>query len=85
MLIFITSVFVLTNYTSYMYFIVILELLSLEILFITFYFSGLVFSLSDFLIMLTLVTSEAALGLSLMITTLRVNGNDMVNINIAMV
>nr|WEU79000.1 NADH dehydrogenase subunit 4L [Physella acuta]WEU79013.1 NADH dehydrogenase subunit 4L [Physella acuta]WEU79026.1 NADH dehydrogenase subunit 4L [Physella acuta]WEU79039.1 NADH dehydrogenase subunit 4L [Physella acuta]WEU79052.1 NADH dehydrogenase subunit 4L [Physella acuta] len=78
LMVFITSVFVLTNYTSYLYFIVILELLSLEILFIIFYYSSVLFSMNDFLMMITLITSEAALGLTLMVTILRVNGSDMV-------
>nr|WHS15601.1 NADH dehydrogenase subunit 4L [Physella acuta] len=79
LMVFITSVFVLTNYTSYLYFIVILELLSLEILFIIFFYSSMLFSMNDFLMMITLITSEAALGLTLMVTILRVNGSDMVS------
>nr|CAH2594074.1 NADH dehydrogenase subunit 4l [Physella acuta]CAH2594114.1 NADH dehydrogenase subunit 4l [Physella acuta]CAH2594175.1 NADH dehydrogenase subunit 4l [Physella acuta] len=79
LMIFITSVFVLTNYTSYLYFIVILELLSLELLFIIFFYSGMVFGLGDFLMLLSLVTSEAALGLTLMVTILRANGSDLIS------
>jgi NADH:ubiquinone oxidoreductase subunit K len=78
-MIFITRVFVLTNKTSYLYFIVILELLRLEILFIIFFYSSMVFSIGDFLMIITLVTSEAALGLTLIVIILRVNGRDMVS------
>lgn len=77
-MIFITSVFILTNNTSYLYFIVILELLRLEILFIIFFYSIMAFSIGDFLMIITLVTSEAALGLTLIVIILRVNGRDMV-------
>lgn len=78
-MIFITSVFILVNNSSYLYFIVILELLSLEILFVIFFYRSIVFSLGDFLMMITLVTSEAALGLTLIVTILRVNGSDIVS------
>nr|AFE62779.1 NADH dehydrogenase subunit 4L [Physella acuta] len=74
-----TSVFIFLNNRSYLYFIVILELLSLEVLFIIFFYSSIVTSLGDFLMMLTLVTSEAALGLTLIVMILRVNGSDMVS------
>lgn len=80
-MIFITSVFILTNNTSYLYFIVILELLRLEILFIIFFYSIMAFSIGDFLMIITLVTSEAALGLTLIVIILRVNGRDMVSNN----
>lgn len=69
----------MTNHTSYMYFIVILELLSLEVLFIIFFYRSIVANLSDFLLILTLVTSEAALGLTLVVIILRMNGSDLVN------
>nr|WRY72518.1 NADH dehydrogenase subunit 4L [Physella acuta] len=74
-----TSVFIFLNNRSYLYYMVILELLSLEVLYVIFFYSSIVTSLGDFLMMLTLVTSEAALGLTLIVMILRVNGSDMVS------
>nr|WID87903.1 NADH dehydrogenase subunit 4L [Physella acuta]WID87916.1 NADH dehydrogenase subunit 4L [Physella acuta]WJL98008.1 NADH dehydrogenase subunit 4L [Physella acuta]WJL98021.1 NADH dehydrogenase subunit 4L [Physella acuta]WJL98034.1 NADH dehydrogenase subunit 4L [Physella acuta] len=74
-----TSVFIFLYNRSYLYYMVILELLSLEVLYVIFFYSSIVTSLGDFLMMLTLVTSEAALGLTLIVVILRVNGCDMVS------
>nr|CAH2594117.1 NADH dehydrogenase subunit 4l [Physella acuta] len=79
LIIFITSIFVLINNTSYLYFIVILELLSLETLFVIYFYSCVVSSFGDFLMMITMVTAEAALGLTLMVTILRAYGSDSVS------
>nr|QLY89558.1 NADH dehydrogenase subunit 4L [Physa fontinalis] len=72
----ISSILIFMKSKSYLYTLVLLELLALAMMMIIYVNSNLVSNSSDFLIFLTLITAEAALGLTLLVSLLQVHSND---------
>ena len=75
----ISRILIFIKRKSYLYTLVLLELLALAIMIIIYVNSNLVSNSSDFLIFLTLITAEAALGLTLLVSLLQVHSNDYIS------
>lgn len=75
----ISRILIFIKRKSYLYTLVLLELLALAIMIIIYVNSNLVSNSSDFLVFLTLITAEAALGLTLLVSLLQVHSNDYIS------